>query len=144
MAPGFLQGDASPNVFDHTEKSIAISVHRDDFSSSGPAPAQDVLETSVAEHYESTIAPRMGKGPDEAKEGRMLNHVIRWCEASIEYECEPRQIEKFVTECGPEGSKPQWRHQESRQLSLNSRTTAPTCQVAETPRSEEQQLEAST
>ena len=105
VALGFCQGDASPNVFRHHEKQITTSVHGDDFTSSGPANELDWMEKMLAEHYELTIAPRMGPGPNDAKEGRVLNRIIRWKDASIEYECDPRQIERLVAECGLEGAK---------------------------------------
>ncbi len=103
---GFVQGSASPNVFRHHERQITTSVHGDDFTSSGPANQLDWLETALAEHYELTIAPRLGPGPGDAKEGRVLNRVIRWRETSIEYECDPRQVERLIAECGLDGAKP--------------------------------------
>ena len=103
---GFAQGDASPNVFRHYAKQITTSVRGDGFTSSGPEDALDLLETALAEHYELTIAPRMGPGPNDAKEGRVLNRVIRWLGGRIEYECDPRQIERLIAECGLNGSKP--------------------------------------
>ena len=80
-------------------------MHGDDFTSSGPADALDWIEQSLAEHYELTIAPRMGPGPNDAKEGRVLNRVIRWLDGRIEYECDPRQVERLVAECGLDGAK---------------------------------------
>jgi hypothetical protein len=74
---GFSEGDASPNVLRHHDKQITTSVHGDDFTSSGPSDALDWLEAALAEQYELTIAPRMGPGPNDAKEGRVLNRVIR-------------------------------------------------------------------
>ena len=34
----------------------------------------------------------------------MLNRVVRWCEDRIEYEADPRQVERLVAECGLEGA----------------------------------------
>ena len=103
---GFRQGDASPNVFHHAERAIVTSVHGDDFTSCGPADSLDWLEAEMAHKYELTISPRMGPGPQDAKEGRVLNRVIRWCDGRLEYECDPRQIERLVAECGLTGAKP--------------------------------------
>ena len=100
---GFRQGTASPNVFHHPTQQIACSVHGDDFTSSGPASELDWFEESVAKEYEVTIGPRLGPGPDDAKEGRALNRAIRWCEDRIEYEADPRQAERLIAECGLEG-----------------------------------------
>ncbi len=102
---GFRQGDASPNIFRHVSRLITTSVHGDDFASCGPADALDWLEAAISEHYELTISPRMGPGPNDAKEGRVLNRIIRWLDDSIEYECDPRQVERLVAECGLEGAK---------------------------------------
>ena len=81
------------------------SVHGDDFMSSGPKDALDWYEASLAEEYEISVGPRLGPGRADAKEGRALNRVIRWCEDRIEYEADPRQIERLVAECGLEGAK---------------------------------------
>ena len=102
---GFTQGDACPNLFRHAERGIVTSVHGDDFTSSGPATSLDWLEKSIADKYEITVEPRLGPGTADAKEGRVLNRVIRWCEDSIEYEADPRQVERLVAECGLEGAK---------------------------------------
>jgi len=102
---GFAQGDASPNVFRHYEKQITSSVHGDDFTSSGPKDALDWFEAALAEQYELTVAPRMGPGPGDAKEGRVLNRIIRWLDGRIEYECDPRQVERLIAECGLSGAK---------------------------------------
>ena len=103
---GFRQGASCPNVFHHESKQIACSVHGDDFTSSGPKPALDWLEKSIAEGYEITIGPRLGPGPNDAKEARSLNRVIRWCDDRIEYEADPRQVERLIAECGLTGAKP--------------------------------------
>ena len=77
VAFGFTQGDACPKLSRHAEKGIVTSVRGDDFTSSGPKPALDWLEKTIAEKYEITVGPRLGFGPNDAKEGRVLNRVIR-------------------------------------------------------------------
>jgi hypothetical protein len=72
---GFTQGGACPNLFRHAEQGIVTSVHGDDFTSSGPATSLDWLEESIAGKYEITIEPRLGPGPADAKEGRVLNEL---------------------------------------------------------------------
>ena len=101
---GFRQGTASPNLFYHEAKNIKCSVHGDDFTSCGPCDALDWFEATVSERYELTIGPRLGPGPNDAKEARALNRVVRWCEDRIEYEADPRQAERLISECGLEGA----------------------------------------
>ena len=65
----------------------------------------DWMEAEIAKHYEITVQPRMGPGPNDAKEGRSLNRVVRWLDGRIEYEADPRQSERLISECGLDGSK---------------------------------------
>ena len=105
LSLGFAQGESCPNVFWHQAKDICCSVHGDDFTSSGARPELDWMEAEIAKHYEITIQPRMGPGPSDAKEGRSLNRVVRWLDGRIEYEADPRQSERLISECGLDGSK---------------------------------------
>ena len=47
-----------------------------------------------------TTQPRIGPGRDDAKEGLILNRVVRWTTEGLEYEADPRQAEKLIQECG--------------------------------------------
>ena len=100
---GFQQGVSCPNVFRHIGKSICCSVHGVDFTSQGGKQDFDWFEAEIAKHYGISIDPRLGPGPYDAKEGRCLNRMIRWCDGHIEYEADPRQAEKLIAECGLEG-----------------------------------------
>ena len=102
---GFRQGDGHANLFYNPERGIRTSVHGDDFTSQGPCDELDWFEASIAEHYEITIGPRLGPGDKDAKEGRAFNRIVRWCSDSVEYEADPRQAERLVTELGLEGSQ---------------------------------------
>ena len=65
---GFTQGVSCPNVLHHADRKIHTSVHGDDFTSEGCKLAFDWFETEVARKYEITISPRLGPGPDDAKD----------------------------------------------------------------------------
>ena len=106
VALGFRQGEACPNIFRHEKRGVVTSVHGDDFTTTGPADALDWFESAVKEKYEATIGPRVGPGPNDAKEGRVLNRIVRWCSDGIQYEADPRQVERLVAECGLDGAKP--------------------------------------
>jgi len=64
---GFRQGESCPNVFWHADKDVCCSVHGDDFTTTGSRVSLDWFEAEVAKHYEITIAPRIGPGPNDAK-----------------------------------------------------------------------------
>ena len=52
----------------------------------------------MKEHYKCTMQPRIGPADEDAKEGVVLNRVIRWTQQGVEVEADPRQAEKLL-EC---------------------------------------------
>ena len=95
---GFTQGIASACVFMHAGRHIAISVHGDDFTATGPKRQLDWFEEMMRKHYELTVGGRLGPGPEDGREATVLNRVIRWTDKGIEYEADPRQVERFLEE----------------------------------------------
>ena len=70
-----MQGTSSACVFRHTEREIAVSVHGDDFTCSGPRTQLQWFEQALRERYELTVGARLGPGKDDDKEGLVL---IEW------------------------------------------------------------------
>ena len=94
-------------MFAHPSHGISVSVHGDDFIATGPKDQLDWFETRPKSHYELTVGGRLGPGPTDDKEARVLNRIIRWTDNGLEYEADPRQAEKLFEEmelCG-EGVK---------------------------------------
>ena len=48
--------------------------------------------------YEFMELARLGPGPNDDKEVKILNRIIRWTASGVEYEADPRQIEKVVAD----------------------------------------------
>ena len=100
---GFTQGMASPCVFFHPTRKIAVSVHGDDFTATGSKRELDWFEQMLKSHYELTVGGRLGPGPRDDKEARVLNRVIRWTPDGLEYEADPRQVERLLEELDLDG-----------------------------------------
>ena len=98
-----MQGTACPCIFTHMERGLFCSVHGDDFTTIGPKHQLDAFELELASKYELRKSPRLGPGPEDAKEGVILNRIVRWTEAGLEYEADPRQSEKLIEELGMGG-----------------------------------------
>ena len=66
------------------------------------------FERSLEEPYEFTNGGRLGPGKSDATEGRVLNRVIRWAPGGLEYEADPRQVERLLSDVwlDGEGVKP--------------------------------------
>ncbi len=81
------------------------SVHGDDFTTAGPKKQLDWLKRELEQQYELKENYRIGPGPKDLKEGRILNRIIRWTKHGIEYEADPRQAERLIVDLGLEGAK---------------------------------------
>ena len=74
---GFERGDASACVFRHRERRLVTSVHGDDFTTSGPKQELDWMKAQLELKYELTESPRLGPGPKDGKEVKILNRIVR-------------------------------------------------------------------
>ena len=104
ISMGFTQGRASPCLFFHSKRRLYCSVHGDDFTTVGAKRDLDWFEEQMQAKYELTVGPRLGPGPDDAKEACILNRIVRWETDAVEYEADPRQAEKLIRECGLDGA----------------------------------------
>ena len=57
---------------------------------------QNEIRDMLREKYELKEAARLGPAPEDDKEARILNRIVRWTKDGIEYEADPRQVEKFL------------------------------------------------
>ena len=105
MSLGFTMGDASACVFRHVKKRLVTSVHGDDFTTSGPKVSVDWMKRQLEGRYELTEVARLGPGPEDDKEVKILNRLVRWTKRGVEYEGDPRQVEQVVADLGLEGAK---------------------------------------
>ena len=78
----------------------------DDFTTVGPKSSLDWFVACLKTKQELKEASRLGPAPEDDKEGRVLNRIVRWSEDGLEYEGDPRQVERFIREFGLEGAKP--------------------------------------
>jgi len=74
---GFYTGDASACISRHPEKAIECSIHGGDLSATGPNDALDWYKEELQKTYELEAGARLGPGPKDTKEARMLNRVAR-------------------------------------------------------------------
>jgi len=102
---GFVQGISCVNIFRHPQWHLKCTVHGDDFTCLGTKRSMDWFEQELGKKYEYTCGGRLGPGPNDDKEGVVLNRVIRWTTDGLEWEADPRQSEKLVAECGLGGAK---------------------------------------
>ena len=105
VAAGFTAGKASPCNFYHEKLGMALSVHGDDFTVSGPEKALEWLKEFFQSRWDvkSTI---LGPENHQAQEIKVLNRSIRWTARGIEYEADPRHREVILKELNLEDCRP--------------------------------------
>ena len=102
---GFEVGDASACVFYHKAKDLRCSVHGDDFTTVGEKRHLDWFRRELEKLYELKEAARLGPGDADDKETTVLNRVVRWTAAGLEYEADPRQGEKLLRDLKLDGAE---------------------------------------
>ena len=102
---GFEVGDASACVFYHKARGLRCSVHGDDLTTVGEKRHLDWFRRELEKLYELKEAARLGPGDADAKEATVLNRVVRWTQAGLEYEADPRQAEKLLRDLRLDGAE---------------------------------------
>ena len=92
--------------FQAPREGLIASVHGDDFTTVGPKSSLDWFRQQLELKYELKEASRLGPRKEDDKEGRVLNRIVRWTDDGLEYEGDPRHVEKLLLELGLAGSKP--------------------------------------
>ena len=83
---------------------LVVAVHGDDFTAVGPCHQLDWYEAALESKYEFKKGGRLGPGAQDDKEASCLNRIIRWRPVGLEYEADPRQIEKLIEELELDGA----------------------------------------
>ena len=65
----------------------------------------DWMKSEMQRKYELTETGRIGPAPEDGKEVKVLTRVVRWTAQGLEYEGDPRQLERFVLDLKLEGTR---------------------------------------
>ena len=96
IAMGFKQGVAWPRCFYHAACDVSMVVHGNDFTALGTAAGLDMYEAAMAAALEVKLKGRLGTEPEDLKEMRVLNRVIRVEGSTLLYEPDPRHAELLI------------------------------------------------
>ncbi len=103
---GFKIGEHSPCNFRHEERNIALTIHGDDFTSTGREAELRWLDCELKKKFELKTE---FLGPDprrHVQQLRVLNRVISWQRDGLTYEADQRHAELLIRELGLEYGKP--------------------------------------
>ncbi len=102
---GFQVGLASPCNFYHEGKDISVTVHGDDFTSTGTEANLKWLRVKLKEEFEMKTEV-LGPKQHHQRQVRILNRVVSWSEEGLQYEADQRHAEIMVEQLGLEKAKP--------------------------------------
>ena len=105
-ALGFTAGDHSPCNFRHEGRAIALTVHGDDFTSTGREADLRWLDQQLRKTLELKTE---FLGPDtkrHTQQVRVLNRVLTWTSEGLVYEADQRHAEILIRELGLEEGRP--------------------------------------
>ncbi len=92
---GFERGTACPCNFHHRGRDIALTVHGDDFTSTGREVELRWLDGQLRTKYD-VKTHLMGPEDRHEKQLRILNRIISWTDSGIEFEADQRHAELIV------------------------------------------------
>ena len=96
---GFRRGRSNPCVFFHETRRIRTLVHGDDYASTGSLGDLKWLKSQLEGRFEmKTSIVGHSKSAGVVTEGKILNRIIRACDAGWEYECDQRHVEVMLEE----------------------------------------------
>ena len=105
LSPGFEVGQGSPCNFKHVQRQVSVTVHGDDFTSTGTEANLKRFEEGLARAFE-TKAKILGPEKRHLQEVRILNRVLSWTATSITYEADPHHAEIIRRDLGLETCRP--------------------------------------
>ena len=97
---GFAQGRASPCCFTHMSRDLKVVVHGDDFTVLGRDEDLDYFQNGIQGEFEVKVRGRLGSGKNDDKCMRILNRIVRWTDAGLRVEADPRHVEILIKEMG--------------------------------------------
>ena len=99
---GFERGTARPCNFHHPERDISLTVHGDDYTSTGRAAELRWLDGQLNSKFETKTLV-MGPEEKQLKQLRVLNRIISWTSEGIEFEPDQRHAELIISAMGGYG-----------------------------------------
>ena len=96
---GYKQGIASPCIFHCSATDTTIMVHGDDFVGVGRPEELAKLRSALESKYKLKVETLSGESCD-VQEVKILNKIVRWTDAGVELEADPRHAEIVVRAMG--------------------------------------------
>ncbi len=102
---GFTQNKGIPSVFYHKARGIRTMVHGDDYVSVGSRSEIKWFESELSKKFDIKTSV-IGSTPEDQKEVKILNRIVRFTGEGVEYEADPRHVEILIQDMGLQEANP--------------------------------------
>ena len=96
QALGFIPRKASPCCFYRQADDVSVVVHGDDFVFEGPSDVFKEIANALRKYWIIKLRATIGPDAKDDKEVSILNRIVRWTTEGMEYEADPRHVEKLL------------------------------------------------
>ena len=99
---GFQRGKCNPCMYFHSDRDVRVLVHGDDFTVAGSEPELKHVAEVFQSRYKTKVRGILGPDVHDSKAMTILNRIVEWTEAGIQYEADPRHVDLIIEELGLE------------------------------------------
>ena len=100
---GFVRGTTPPREFHHPTRGVRCVVHGDDFTVPGNRKQLKWLRDPLEEAFGLRLRAHLGEASDADTQATTLKWIRAVTPNGLEYEADPRQVEKLLEEIELEG-----------------------------------------
>ena len=101
---GFQRGKCNPCMNYHPIRDVRVLVHGDDFTVAGNESELKYVAEVFQNKYKTKVRGVLGPGLHDMKAITILNRIVEWTDARIQYEADPRHVDLIIEELGLENA----------------------------------------
>ena len=91
-----------PCMYYHPRRDVRILVHGDDFTVEGNESELKYVAEVFQNNYKTKVRGILGSDCHDMKAVTILNRIVEWTDAGIQYEADPRHVDLIIEELGLE------------------------------------------
>ena len=97
---GFQRVTCNPCMYYHPRRDARVLVHGDDFTVAGNDSKLKYVAEVFQNKYKTKVTGILGPDLHDMKAMTILNRIVEWTNAGIQYEADPRHVDLNIVELG--------------------------------------------
>ena len=100
----FQRVKCNPCMYYHPRRDVRVLVHGDDFTVAGNDSELKYVAEVFHNKYKTKVRGILGPDLHDMKAMTILNRIVEWTNAGIQYEADPRRVDLIIEELGLENA----------------------------------------